>query len=152
MSGSVFLEDVKRICASDTRYDPEAYFFIREALDYTVKLYNKPREGAGRHVSGRELLEGLRRYALKEYGPMALTVLRRWGVSSTDDVGEIVFNLVACKRLGKTDSDSREDFHNGYDFRDAFRDPFLPANAQGTASRQGNERLSGARGRNPRAS
>ena len=153
MSQSVFMEDVRKICEADPRYDAAAYYFIREALDYTVKTLNKPPEGAGRHVSGKELLEGARRYALKEYGPMAMTVLGAWGVKRTEDIGEVVFNLVESKRLGKTESDSREDFRGGYDFYEAFRKPFAPASgAGGTKPRAGADRRTPAPGKGRRAS
>ncbi|MFZ0616916.1 MAG: Minf_1886 family protein [Chthoniobacterales bacterium] len=49
------------------------------------------------HVMAGELLEGLRLQALREFGPMAVTVLEYWGVKSSRDVGQMVFNLVeAC--------------------------------------------------------
>ncbi len=95
---------------------------MRAGLDYTVRRLDKPR-----HVSGQELLDGLREFALEEFGPMAQTVLGGWGVRRTEDFGEIVFNLVEAGLLGKTDQDSRADFANGYDFDDAFRNPFRPS-------------------------
>lgn len=121
-----FNEALEQILRKDSRYDEHAYLFIREALDHTIKLLSKPVEGPGRHVSGSELLEGIRDYALKEFGPMAHTVLKHWGISSSEDFGNIVFNLVDTGILGKTDEDRREDFAGGYDFDDAFRKPFLP--------------------------
>lgn len=122
-----FNEALAMILQKDSRYDENAYLFLREALDFTIKLLAKPAQGPARHVSGGELLEGIRQYALKEYGPMAKTVLNRWGISRCEDFGEIVFNLVEAGTLGKTDEDKREDFAGGYDFEKAFRDPFRPA-------------------------
>ncbi len=126
MREAAFMESVKRIRERDQRYDIEAYFFIREALDFTMKMLEKPDEGPARHVSGGELLEGIRRFALNEFGPITLKVLNTWGIRKTDDIGEIVFNLVESGELGKTDKDRREDFAGGFDFEDAFAKPFLP--------------------------
>ena len=114
------------MCSADPRYSVQAYYFLREALDFTINLLSKPTEGPERHVSGRELLEGVRQYALQEYGPLARTVLAQWGINTTDDFGQIVFNLVQKGILGKTERDKMEDFTNGYDFDTAFRAPFLP--------------------------
>jgi len=127
MHESEFFQMVKKICKEDPRYDADAYLFIREALDYTVKMLDKPAEEPGRHVSGRELLEGVRECALNEFGPMSLSVLNRWGIKRTEDIGEMVFNLVDAGILGKTEQDERMDFAGGYDFREAFAAPFLPA-------------------------
>ncbi|MFH0908754.1 MAG: Minf_1886 family protein [bacterium] len=121
-----FNEALAQILAEDSRYDEQAYQFMKEALDFTIKLLSKPIEGPGRHVKGSELLEGIRQYALQEYGPVALTVLNRWGISRCEDFGEIVFNMVRKGVLGKTDEDRKEDFAGGYDFEGAFRKPFRP--------------------------
>ncbi len=130
-----FEEAVERICVEDNRYAPEAYRFVREALDTAIRLYEKPRSGRERHVTGHELLEGIRRHALSEYGPMAFRVLTTWGLHRTDDFGEIVFNLVARGVLGRTDKDRREDFSGGYDFFHAFKTPFQPANGAASCRR-----------------
>lgn len=124
-----FQEALDRILERDPRYAGDAYHFVREALDFTIKMLNKPAEGPGRHVSGQELLEGIRQYALQEFGPMALRVLHHWGVRSTEDFGEIVFNLVDEGVLGKTEQDRKEDFQGGYDFVSAFQKPFRPQHA-----------------------
>ncbi len=121
-----FNDVIDMICTRDPRYLPDAYFFIREALDFTVTMHKKPAQGAMRHVSAAELLDGIRTYALQEYGPMALTVLRSWGVTCTEDIGEVVFNLVESGKLGKTENDRKEDFAGGYDFETAFQAPFRP--------------------------
>lgn len=134
MHESDFLEAVKKICREDHRYDVEAYIFVREALDFTAKMLDKPIEAPGRHVTGQELLAGIRTYVSGEFGPMALTVFNTWGVKSTEDFGEIVFNLVNFGLLGKTDEDKKEDFANGYDFSEAFVKPFLPKSTPGTRS------------------
>jgi uncharacterized repeat protein (TIGR04138 family) len=121
-----FNEALNQIQAEDLRYRPQAYHFIREALDFSIKHFAKPMEGPGRHVSGAELLEGIRRFALQEYGPMSKTVLNHWGVRNTGDFGHLVFNLVDKGVLGKTQEDRLEDFLDGYDFDDVFRKPFRP--------------------------
>lgn len=124
-----FAEALERILQDDSRYDAEAYLFLKEALDHTVRTLGKPRQGPQRHVSGQELLEGIRDYALQEYGPMAFRVLDTWGVKRCEDFGELVFNLIAVGIFGKTDTDKKEDFAGGYDFYDAFVKPFLPPSA-----------------------
>lgn len=123
-----FQETVARMVEQNPRYAEDAYFFIREALDYTIKLLEKPTEGKGRHVSGQELLDGIRQFALKDFGPMAKTVLKTWGITRCEDFGEIVFIMVRHGVLGKTDDDRREDFSGGYDFDTAFLKPFRPRN------------------------
>jgi uncharacterized repeat protein (TIGR04138 family) len=121
-----FEQSVKKIVAADPRYRADAYFFVREALDFTRRSSGRQRNDT-RDVGSKELLDGLRRYALETYGPMTITVLAEWGVASCEDFGEMVFNMIAHNCEGKSDTDKREDFKNGYDFDDAFRKPFLPA-------------------------
>ncbi|HTY86739.1 MAG TPA: Minf_1886 family protein [Candidatus Acidoferrum sp.] len=122
-----FEEMVELIVARDARYTREAYNFVREALDFTQKLIVKENRGQIRHVSGQELLEGIRQFGLQQFGPMTVTVLAEWGIHHCGDFGEIVFNMVETGLLAKTERDSREDFQNGYDFTDAFRKPFWPS-------------------------
>ena len=133
-----FQEAVEKICRHDSRYDADAYYFLREALDFVTKSLKKPHAGQGRHVAGGELLDGVRVFALQEFGPLALTVLRAWGITRTDDVGELVFNLVEAGKLGKTDEDTKADFAGGYDFEKAFGAPFEPTPPpSGSTSRRG---------------
>jgi uncharacterized repeat protein (TIGR04138 family) len=126
MQNMSFEEAVERITREDGRYAPDAYHFVREALDDSAKLFRRPARGRARHVTGKELLEAFRRRALSEFGPMARRVLKTWGLDRTEDVGEIVFNLVGFGVLGKTPEDSRADFENAYSFDSAFAAPFLP--------------------------
>lgn len=126
MKKVVFQEAVEGITRRDVRYDGNAYFFLREALDYSIKVMNKPAQGPGRHISGQELVEGIRQFALQEYGPLAKSVLAHWGIKRCEDFGELVFNLVEAGVLGKTEADRREDFAGGYDFDAAFRRPYRP--------------------------
>jgi uncharacterized repeat protein (TIGR04138 family) len=115
----------------DPRYALEAYEFVFEALSHTQKLLDRspPEEigsevGAEHHVSGPELLEGVRDLALREFGLMARTVFKVWGINRTDDFGEIIFNMIEAKLLCKTDRDRREDFHAVYDLDEALVEGF----------------------------
>lgn len=127
MQPNGFTEAIEVIFEKDRRFDPESYSFLRDALNFTIKLYKKDKKAAGsRHVSGQELLEGIRQYALKEFGPMVVTVLDYWGIAKTDDFGQMVFNLIEAGVFGKTDTDSLEDFRGGYSFHEAFVVPFQP--------------------------
>jgi len=121
-----FAEALDSIVASDPRYHRDAYVFLRDALDYTTKQQKKTKGASVRHVAGPELLEGVRQYALKEFGPMVVTVLSYWGVRSCEDVGNMVFNLIGAGIFGKTEEDSIDDFKNVFDFQEAFVKPFAP--------------------------
>jgi uncharacterized repeat protein (TIGR04138 family) len=117
------LEVVRR----DPRYAYEAYEFLFAALAHTQQLLGRvpPADATGEqqqkdyHVSGPELLHGVRDLALREFGLMARTVFRLWGINSTADFGEIVFNLVEANLMSKTDDDTREDFRDVYDLDQA---------------------------------
>jgi len=128
MAPKNFHEVIHLIRKDDPRYELGAYAFMRQALDFTLARIredeNRPQH---RHVSGQELCEGIRDYALEQYGPMAHTLLENWGIHSTEDFGQIVFNLVEFGIFGKTDTDSIEDFKQVYDFNTAFNKPFQPA-------------------------
>ena len=117
---------LEQILARDNRYSREAYVFVREALDFTQKLIQRENPGALRHVTGQELLEGIRQFALQQFGPMTTTVFEEWGIKRCSDFGEIVFNMVEVSALSKTEKDQREDFQSGYDFTDAFQKPYWP--------------------------
>lgn len=121
-----FDEKVEMILKKDDRYARDAYAFVRESLDFTQKTIGKENRGQVRHITGQELLDGIRQFALTQFGPMAVTVLEEWGVRNSRDFGEIVFNMVEIELLAKTEKDNRDDFNDGYDFTDAFRKPFWP--------------------------
>ena len=123
-----FAETVEQICEKDLRFSSDAYHFVQEGLNHTLKSLKRGSQHAHRHVSGQELLYGLREFALKEYGPMSKAVLNEWGIKTTDDIGQIVFNLVSASVLGKNDTDSPSDFKNVFTFDDAFVKPFVPRN------------------------
>lgn len=128
--------DLAGVLARDPRYSIHAYAFVFEALEYTKGLKKRSQgrvrgrtrpSAASRHVTGRDLCEGARQLALDHYGMMALTVLKLWGLRSTSDLGEVVYNLIASGDFEKTPSDSRSDFDNLYDFEHAFRRDFVVA-------------------------
>ena len=126
------LEAMRDLLAEDERYKIEAYQFIREALQYAhenlgldaeeeVKLGEKP---TPRHVTGQQLCEACRLYATEQYGYLAMIVLANWGIHSTSDFGELVYNLIRIEQMRKSDADRREDFDDVYDFEDAFEPEF----------------------------
>src|ERR1700751_5839608 len=121
-----FAEALESVVANDPRYQRDGDIFLRDALDFTTKQQKKIKGVSVRHVTGPELLDGVRRYALKEFGPMVVTVFDNWGVHSCEDIGNIVFNLIGAGVFGKTEEDSIEDFKNVYDFKEAFVKPFAP--------------------------
>jgi len=109
-------ERLKCVAARDGRYHINAYRFVYEALDYTVKQLDKKR-----HISGRELLEGIKNLAIEQFGALAIMVFDVWGLHKTDDFGNIVFNLVEAEMMSRSEDDTRDDFHDVYQFRDVFR-------------------------------
>ena len=152
-----FRDELARIIASDPRYSIEAYAFVLEALNHAKhqKLKAKDRDrdkerskepdDEGRaasssskksrvsgHVTGRVLCEAVRKLALRQYGLLAATVLNHWGVRSTSNIGDIVYNLIAAGDLEKTPSDSRSDFDDVFDFDTALK-PKAPKPADGLA-------------------
>ena len=125
-----FSEIVSLICKEDPRFDKKAYGFIRSGLDHTVKELRKKEPTRGDrsfHVSGPELLEGLRIYALDQYGPLTKTVLNNWGIKRCRDFGDIVFNLIEYNVFSKTANDRKDDFSDIYTFEEAFVKPFQPS-------------------------
>lgn len=126
MKKGSFEEALLQLAEENPQYDPHVYGFMREALDFTIKLLKKPADGEARHVTGRELTDGIRQYAIREFGPLTKTVLNHWGVFTTEDFGNIVFLLISKGIFGKSENDSASDFANGYDFDDAFIIPFQP--------------------------
>ncbi len=106
---------IEKIVEADDRYKIEAYDFVMETLAFTLRKLEQPR-----HVSGQELLEGIREYALEQFGVMTRAVFEHWGIHSSEDFGEIVFNMVVAGLMSKTVKDSKDDFKNGYDFEEVF--------------------------------
>jgi uncharacterized repeat protein (TIGR04138 family) len=127
MKVSGFNEAVALAVTKEERYRPEGYLFLRESLEATLKKRSKSKQQQlSSHVTAGELLEGFRRQALKEFGPMAPTVLEYWGISNCGDIGRMVFHLVEAGAFGRTENDSITDFEQGFDFHEAFVAPFLP--------------------------
>jgi len=123
-----FNAKLEEVVKKHSRYVYEAYEFVFQALNFTQKMLGRepPEEGVGpaaagpqHHVTGQELLEGIRILALREFGLLARTVFRLWGIDRTDDFGEIVFNLVEAELMSKTSEDNREDFRGVYDLDEA---------------------------------
>ena len=127
----------------DRRFRPDAYRFVFEALRYgqeelglgqasvvgDSRIGNSAIDESGadeeiRHVTGQQLCEAIRRYALQQYGPLAKNVLNHWGVQSTGDFGDIVFNLINIGQMKKTESDRREDFDDVFDFDEGLQEAF----------------------------
>lgn len=124
---------LKELIDQDPRYGMEAYQFVREGLTYAQEVLQlgsqQPAdEGAGveveQHISGQQLCEAIREYAIEQYGFMAPTVLRKWGITTTSDFGEIVYNLINAELMKKSKRDQREDFNDVYSFDEAFRERF----------------------------
>ncbi len=124
MQSNQFEHAVASILEKETRFQPGAYFLVREALDFTVDRLSRETNGEKRHVSGRELLTGFRDYVLQEYGPMGATLLDDWGITKCRHVGEIVFLFIENGVFGKQDSDSLKDFEEFFTFEEAFAAPF----------------------------
>ena len=130
---SEFPHPIYQVLRNDPRYKIEAYQFVREALSYAQEVMGlgvaesvpggDPQQPE-RHLTGQQLCEASRRYALDQYGLLAKTVLESWGIKTTDDFGEIVYNLIRIKHMKKSDSDRREHFDGVYDFSEAFEPVF----------------------------
>ncbi len=125
--------DLKQVMTDAGGYSPESYRFIRDGLAHTVRMVHgddaadappaDPSDEDSRHVSGRELCEGLRDFGQRQYGLLARTVLSRWGIRSTEDFGRIIFAMVDAGLMRKTDEDTIDDFVGVYTFDDAFAEP-----------------------------
>jgi uncharacterized repeat protein (TIGR04138 family) len=125
---------IAELLRQDKRFRFEAYVFVFEALRFAQEkmglgaenLVNsdEPDEEPERHVTGQQLCEAMRRYAHEQYGRLAKQVLNHWGVTSTSDFGEIVFNLIEIGQMKKTPDDRREDFDDVFDFDEAFEHGF----------------------------
>ena len=128
-------DDLAAVLARDSRYTIHAYAFIFEAIEYTKTLKKRGRlqpkgrriPRASRHVTGGQLCEGASALAVAHYGMLAKLVLRRWGIRTTADLGEIVYNLIAAGDLQKTPSDSRADFDDVFDLEKALAREFTLA-------------------------
>ena len=110
-------DDFADIVAKDGRYNARAYALLMDVVHYLGEDGNK-------HTSGEEILDEFKERVLDQYGPLAYTVLTEWGLTCTEDIGEMMFNLVEAHRVRKDDEDSAESFAGGYDFRETFLSPY----------------------------
>jgi uncharacterized repeat protein (TIGR04138 family) len=116
---------IDELVQKDRRYAADAYQYVFDALDYVIQ-HPICRSTGSRHITVTELLEGLRRLGLEQFGPLARAVFENWGVYSTEDFGEIVFKLIENDLLNQGDHDRKEDFQHGFDFREAFEEGYRP--------------------------
>jgi len=120
-------DPIRELAQKDGRYSPEAFRFLFDSLEVAVRLAGKADEtGPARHVTGRDVLEGMRQHALATFGPLAPEVWNAWGVRETIDWGRIVFLLVDAGLLNRQESDTIDDFRDGYDFQEAFVRDYQP--------------------------
>lgn len=119
-------EAVGEIVECDPRFSKAAYFFTHRAVRETAQAISKQEKGRKRQISGQELLEGIRKFAIEQFGPLALMVFQSWNVTKCRDFGDIVFSLAKVGILGVSENDRIEDFEGGYDFLEAFGKPFEP--------------------------
>ena len=122
------MDPVRELAKSDGRYSPEAFRFLFESLEVAIRLAGKEgAEGPARHVTGQEVLAGMREHALASFGPLAAQVWRSWGVRECLDWGRIVFLLVEAGLLNRQDTDTIDDFQDGFDFDEAFVRAYEPS-------------------------
>ncbi|MBK7643995.1 MAG: hypothetical protein IPJ19_13255 [Planctomycetes bacterium] len=120
-------DPLRKLALRDKRYAPEAFAFLFESLEHAVRLAGREaNEGTDRHVTGQELLAGLREHASELFGPLAAEVWRRWGVRESIDWGQIVFLLVEAGMLNRQENDTIEDFRSDLDFDRAFVTGYRP--------------------------
>lgn len=123
---------LRELLEQDQRYTLDAYQFVREALAYAQEVLRMPKQESEEdespeeehHLTGQQLCEAIRLYALEQFGYMAKTVFNTWGIHNTGDFGEIVYNLIRIKQMKKSDADRREDFNDVYEFDGAFQPIF----------------------------
>jgi uncharacterized repeat protein (TIGR04138 family) len=136
MQAAQFEHAVENILKRDSRFDPHAYLFLKDSLDFTLKRVAEGNQGQTRHVSGSELVLGFRDLAIQEFGPMASTLMSEWGLTKTRQLGEMVFLLIEEQLFGKQDTDTLDDFVGVFDFHEAFVLPYTPKNRRPTASKR----------------
>ena len=139
---------ILKIVEDDPRYKLDAYEFVRLALTYAqdelMKESGTPEDetadqggesdagvsnydesgGTEQHLTGQQLCEAIRRYALDEFGYMAAVVLKSWGITTTSDFGDIVYNMIHVEQMRKSPQDRREHFDDVYDFDQVFNKGF----------------------------
>lgn len=120
-------EPLRKLALQDGRYSPEAFRFLYESLEHALRLSGRSEaEGVDRHVSGREVLAGMRACAIQQFGPLSAHVWRAWGIRESLDWGRIVFLLVEQGLLKRQEGDSIEDFAENFDFDQVFEREYRP--------------------------
>lgn len=127
MQPTQFTDAVEAINSKQESFDPGAYYFLKDALDFTVRRVMESNDGKHRHVAASELLIGFRDFAIQEFGPMASTMMTEWGVTTCSDIGAMVFELIEEGVFGKQDSDTREDFSEIFPLIESLEAPFSPS-------------------------
>ena len=131
-------DDLAGVLARDARYEFDAYILVLQAFELVRRAHKlqlkrqreASGEGAGRkraggkrrevvHIPGQNLCLGVKNLALRQYGDLALPMLRQWGLHSTSDIGTIVYNLIASGDLEASPTDRRADFDDVFDFEQA---------------------------------
>ncbi len=147
---------ILELCRKPPRFAYEAYEFVCEAVTFTQERLGRvaPRSGSNsgsntgsnsgpnesapeQHVSGAELLRGVCDLAIREFGMMAPVVFQQWGVRTTDDVGQMVFNLISVGRLSQSERDTPDDFHDLFDLHRALTDGFSLTVGDGQPTKRG---------------
>ncbi len=105
------------IIAKDSRYDARAYALLMDVIHFLGE--------GGKHMTSADIMEEFKERALDQYGPLSYMVVTEWGLSRTEDLGEMMFNLVEGHRVRKDENDTPESFAGGYDFREAFKGPYV---------------------------
>ncbi len=122
-----FQREVRKILEREERYAEDAYYFVQRAVRYTQKLKTRSAEGPAGHISCKDLLSGIRRFSLHEFGPLGMRVFAEWGIHNTEDFGNIVFEMAEQGILGISEDDRIEEFRDIFDFHDVFVKPFMPS-------------------------
>lgn len=121
-----FNEAIDRIVESHPQYKRDAYFFVRDSLDFTLAKLRSNELIEHQHVTGPEFLQGFRDYSIEQLGSMSLAVLESWGINSSSDIGKMVYLLIEAGVLGRSEDDHPNDFDNWINFEEAFQAPFRP--------------------------
>ncbi len=109
-------KSLEQLAQLSGKYPLQAFIFVREGLQYTIRKLGKNTKYGNNHITGKQLCFGLRDYAINKWGLLALTVLKQWNITSTMDFGKIVFMMIDAGWMAKTDEDKIEDFDNVFDF------------------------------------
>jgi uncharacterized repeat protein (TIGR04138 family) len=113
------IDVIKRLAAQNPRYRKEGFYYVANAVE-TAHRKIEEKENQKRHITGKELIDEIIDRALEEFGYMARTVFAEWGITRTDDIGEIVFIMVENGVLSAREEDSLDDFKGVYDFETVF--------------------------------